>query len=137
MKMKNNKLRKSLSVAVGGSFALSLAASPLVLAAENPFGMNELSGGYMVAEGEAAPAAAAPAKAAGGKEAPANKFDYGGDGTGAYAGGKVGTGVKDPAVCGTYTEAMCGEKGGTHLKKGKAAAPAAAAPAAPAAPATP
>jgi hypothetical protein len=39
-------------------------------------------------------------------ELPAN-FTYGGDNTGAYAGGKVGTGVKDPAVCGTFSSEKC------------------------------
>ncbi|MFO1435457.1 MAG: hypothetical protein U1F34_03485 [Gammaproteobacteria bacterium] len=39
-------------------------------------------------------------------ELPAN-FTYGGDNTGAYAGGKIGTGVKDPAVCGTFSNEKC------------------------------
>lgn len=38
-------------------------------------------------------------------EVPQAPFTYGGDETGAYAGGKVGTGVKDPSVCGTVDEA--------------------------------
>jgi len=40
---------------------------------------------------------------------PAN-FTYGGDPTGAYAGGKIGTGAKDPSVCGTFSEAKCSIK---------------------------
>jgi hypothetical protein len=39
-------------------------------------------------------------------ELPAN-FTYGGDNTGAYAGGKIGTGAKDPAVCGTFANEKC------------------------------
>lgn len=39
-------------------------------------------------------------------ELPAN-FTYGGDNTAAYAGGKIGTGVKDPAVCGTFSSEKC------------------------------
>jgi hypothetical protein len=39
-------------------------------------------------------------------ELPAN-FTYGGDNTAAYAGGKMGTGVKDPAVCGTFSNEKC------------------------------
>jgi hypothetical protein len=34
-------------------------------------------------------------------------FRYGGDNTGAYAGGKIGTGAKDPAVCGTFSSDKC------------------------------
>jgi len=47
-------------------------------------------------------------------ELPAN-FTYGGDNTGAYAGGKIGTGAKDPAVCGTFA----GEKCSITYTKGK------------------
>ena len=46
-------------------------------------------------------------------------FTYGGDPTGAYAGGKIGTGAKDPAVCGTFSEAKCSikyVKGGGMMK---------------------
>ena len=41
---------KPIAVALGTTFVVSLAASPIVLAAENPFALNELSSGYMVAE---------------------------------------------------------------------------------------
>ena len=34
-------------------------------------------------------------------------FTYGGDQMGKYAGGKVATGKKDPAVCGTFSGSMC------------------------------
>ncbi|MGH8597224.1 MAG: hypothetical protein ACREXT_11255, partial [Gammaproteobacteria bacterium] len=30
-------------------------------------------------------------------------FTYGGDGMGKYSSGKIGTGAKDPAVCGTFS----------------------------------
>lgn len=39
-----------IAAALGTTFVVSLAASPIVNAAENPFTLNELSGGYMVAE---------------------------------------------------------------------------------------
>lgn len=34
-------------------------------------------------------------------------FTYGGDNMGKYSAGKLGTGVKDPAVCGTFANASC------------------------------
>ena len=39
--------KKPLALAIGTAFAASLAAAPMAGAAENPFAMNELSGGYM------------------------------------------------------------------------------------------
>ncbi|MGH8120348.1 MAG: hypothetical protein ACRESK_07015 [Gammaproteobacteria bacterium] len=41
---------KPLVAAMGATFAVSLAASPIVNAEVNPFQVNELSGGFMVAE---------------------------------------------------------------------------------------
>ncbi|MBI4006152.1 MAG: hypothetical protein HY356_05750 [Gammaproteobacteria bacterium] len=41
---------KPIVAALGTTFAVSLAASPIVNAAENPFALNELSNGYMVAD---------------------------------------------------------------------------------------
>ncbi len=38
-----------LAIALGTGFAVTLATSPLVNAAENPFAANEFSNGYMVA----------------------------------------------------------------------------------------
>ncbi len=40
-----------LAVAIGTTFAVSLAASPIVNAADNPFSATGFSNGYMVAEG--------------------------------------------------------------------------------------
>src|SRR3972149_3003430 len=39
-----------IAAALGTTFVISLAASPVVLAADNPFALNDLSSGYMVAE---------------------------------------------------------------------------------------
>ena len=39
-----------IAAAIGTTFIMSVAASPVVNATENPFGLNELSSGYMVAE---------------------------------------------------------------------------------------
>jgi hypothetical protein len=46
----------------------------------------------------------------GNKVAMPENFTYGGDNTAAYAGGKIATGVKDPAVCGTFKEESCSIK---------------------------
>jgi uncharacterized low-complexity protein len=40
---------KPLAIAMGAAFATSLAGTPVANAAENPFAMSELAGGYMVA----------------------------------------------------------------------------------------
>ena len=40
---------KPLAAAMGATFAVSLVASPIANAAANPFQMNQLSGGFMVA----------------------------------------------------------------------------------------
>jgi uncharacterized low-complexity protein len=42
----------SIAAALGTTLAVSLSASPMANAAGNPFSMNELSSGYMVAEAE-------------------------------------------------------------------------------------
>ena len=42
--------KKTLAVVLGGAFAASLAVAPVVNAAENPFAIKSLSGGYQVAE---------------------------------------------------------------------------------------
>ena len=48
----NKMTLKPIAAALGTTFVVSLAASPVTQAAENPFAMNELSSGYMtVAEG--------------------------------------------------------------------------------------
>jgi len=48
-----NTMKKSLSVALGTTFLAAMAASPVANADANPFGMQNLEGGYMqVAEGK-------------------------------------------------------------------------------------
>ena len=44
-----NKTQKSISLAIGGAFALSIAAAS-INAAENPFALKSLSSGYQVAD---------------------------------------------------------------------------------------
>ena len=43
----------------------------------------------------------------------ATGFNYGGDVMAKYAGGKLATGAKDPAVCGTFASGVCSVD---HLK---------------------
>jgi uncharacterized low-complexity protein len=48
--MSQKATKNSLAIAVGATFATSLAGSPVANAADNPFAMSDLSSGYMVAE---------------------------------------------------------------------------------------
>jgi len=46
-------MKKSLSAALGTTFIAAMAASPVVNADTNPFGMQNIEGGYMqVADGK-------------------------------------------------------------------------------------
>lgn len=47
--MNNKSNLKPIAAAIGTTFAVSLAFSPVANANENPFSLNELSGGFMVA----------------------------------------------------------------------------------------
>ena len=49
--MKKKSL-KPIATALGTTFVITLAASPIAQASENPFTLNELSSGYMVADAE-------------------------------------------------------------------------------------
>jgi uncharacterized low-complexity protein len=93
--MSDKTLSRSVSTALGMSFAVSLVASPLVLAADNPFSVTELQSSFLVAD------------AAEGK----------------CGEGKCGTGKKDAgeASAEKSAEGKCGEgKCGTDIKKDKA-----------------
>ncbi len=58
---------------------------------------------------------AAPVSAGEGRDMQGNKvmindetgFTFGGDGMAKYSGGKIATGKKDPAVCGTFAGSSC------------------------------
>jgi hypothetical protein len=96
--MKKNNL-KPMAVAIGTSVVLALSAT--AGAAENPFQMVEFGDGVSVA---------LDAVDMQGNKVKINDetgFSYGGDNQGKYASGKVGTGTKDPAVCGTFGGASC------------------------------
>ena len=50
--MSEKSFKKPLAIAMGATFAAALSASPVANADANPFGMQNLSGGYMqLAEG--------------------------------------------------------------------------------------
>ncbi len=127
--MKKKQLPGSLSIALGATFAVSIAGAGIANAEENPFALSSFEKSYQVAVDtsgavDAAVDAAKEAVADAMEDAPGRdmagnmvNYNYGGDSKGTYAGGKVGTGVKDPSVCGTFTGAVCGADGGGHLKK--------------------
>ena len=51
--MSEKSFKKPLAIAMGATFAAALSASPVASADSNPFGMQDLSGGYMqLAEGK-------------------------------------------------------------------------------------
>ena len=103
--MKKNNL-KPVAAAVGSSMVMALAAN--ANAADNPFQMVEFGEGITVA-GEAMDMQ--------GNKVSINDetgFEYGGDQKAGYAGGKLATGTKDPAVCGTFAGESCSMP---HLQK--------------------
>ena len=80
-----SNLKKSVSIAMGATFAATMAATPLANADQNPFGMQNLESGYMqLAEGKC------------GENRGANKDSE----------GKCGEGKKEAAK---IIEAKCGE----------------------------
>jgi uncharacterized low-complexity protein len=98
---------KPIAAALGTTFAVSLAMSPVLHAADNPFSMAEYQNGYMVAEGEG--------KCGEGKGEAEGKCGEGkgeaegkcGEGKG-EAEGKCGEG-KEEAAEGKCGEGKCGE----------------------------
>jgi hypothetical protein len=89
------------------AFAVAVMSVPALADSQNPFQSTLLTGGYMVAENQATDGKRVGRDMAGNEVILPDNFDYGGDNTGAYAGGKIGTGVKDPAVCGTFSSPKC------------------------------
>lgn len=102
--MKKNNL-KPVAAALGTSVVLALSAT---VNADNPFQMVEFGAGI---------ALASEAMDMQGNKVTINDetgFTYGGDGQAKYASGKLATGAKDPAVCGTFGGASCSMP---HLQK--------------------
>lgn len=96
--MKKNTLNP-VAAAIGSTVVLALSAT--AGAAENPFQMVEFGKGVAVA------AEAVDMQGNKVKIKDETGFSYGGDIKGAYAKGKIGTGTKDPAVCGTFSGSSC------------------------------
>ena len=102
---KSSCTKTPLSLAIGSAFAVSLAAAPVAKAGENPFGMTELSGGYMqlASEGKCG-----EGKCGGSKSMSEGKFGEGKcGGSKSMSEGKCGEGK-----CGgskTMSEGKCGE----------------------------
>ena len=90
----SKKTLKPVVAALGTTFVVSLAASPVVLATDNPFALNDLSSGYMVAGHDA------EGKCGENKEAE----------------GKCGD-MKDTSAEGKCGEGKCGEKRKEHEGK--------------------
>jgi hypothetical protein len=102
--MKKNNL-KPIAAALGSTIALALATPA---SADNPFQMVEFGNGTTVA---------LEATDMKGNKVMVNDetgFTYGGDNQGKYASGKIATGAKDPAVCGSFGGASCSMP---HLQK--------------------
>lgn len=96
--MKKSNL-KPVALAIGSSVVIALSGA--AAAADNPFQMVEFGTGVSVA--------AEAVDMQGNKVTIKDEtgFTYGGDGQAKYASGKLATGVKDPAVCGTFAGASC------------------------------
>ena len=103
----SNKTMKPIAIALGATFATSLAGTSIANAAENPFSMTELSSGYMVAaEGKCGEGKCGE----GMKDKAEGKCGEGkcGEGMKDAAEGKCGEGMKDAAE-GKCGEGKCGE----------------------------
>ena len=103
--MKKNNL-KPVAAALGTGVVMALATT--AHATDNPFQMVEFGPGVKVA-GDAVDMQ--------GNKVTINDetgFTYGGDQKAGYSGGKLATGKKDPAVCGTFAGSSCSMP---HLEK--------------------
>lgn len=68
-----NTKKTALTLAIGSAFAASLAAAPVAKAAENPFGMQALKSGYMLADADMTKDSKAKDGKCGGTKAQASK----------------------------------------------------------------
>ena len=106
--MSEKSFKKPLAIAMGATFAAALSASPVASADTNPFGMQNLSGGYMqLAEGKCGEGKCGGDK---GKEGKCGEGNCGGDKgmEGKCGEGKCGGDKGKEGKCG---EGKCG--GGT------------------------
>ena len=102
-----NKLNP-LTVALGTTFAISLSASPVINAADNPFAANQLTnGGYEVAEGKCGEGKCGDSKGEEGKCGEGKCGDKK-EGEGKCGEGKCGDKKAEEGKCG---EGKCGGSG--------------------------
>ena len=111
--------KTALSLALGTAFAASLAASPIVNAAESPFAMQSLDKGYMVAEaGEKAKEGKCGGEKADAMKAKEGKCGGTKDAKDAKAkDGKCGGAMEKDAAAGKMKDGKCGSK--PKMKDGK------------------
>ncbi len=102
---KQNTLRP-IAAALGTTFVVSLALSPMAGAEQNPFSMTELSGGYMVADHHEGNDTSAEGKCGEGKCGEKRKAHE----------GKCGADT-DTSAEGKCGEGKCGEKRKAHEGK--------------------
>ncbi|MGH6635475.1 MAG: hypothetical protein ACRED0_04870 [Gammaproteobacteria bacterium] len=100
--MQKKTALRPISAAIGATFVVSMATAPIANAADNPFGFNELSGGYLLAEqaaggeGKCAEGKCAEGKCSGGaKEGPGEKAAEGKCAEGKCAEGKCAGKAKE------------------------------------------
>ena len=72
--MSKKSTLKPVAAALGTTFAVSLAVSPMANAAENPFSMSELSSGYMVADAHSAEGKCGEGKCGEGKKKEGKRY---------------------------------------------------------------
>jgi len=101
--MSDKTVIKPLAIAISAAFVTTLASTTVASAAANPFAMNDLSGGYMVAENTEGKCGAGMKTMEEGKS---------GEGMKTMEEGKCGEGKK------TMEEGKCGE-GKKTMKEGK------------------
>lgn len=91
--MSNVRITKPLLL--GSALAVGLGTVS-VASAENPFSASDVGSALMLAD------AAQGVDMKGNVVKLPNNFTFGGDNMATYADGKLATGAKDPAVCGTF-----------------------------------
>jgi uncharacterized low-complexity protein len=101
-----NGKKAALSLAIGSAFAASLAVAPVANAAENPFGMQALKSGYMLAAADMDKAK--DGKCGGAKDAKAKDGKCGGAKDAKAKDGKCGGAKDTKAKDGKCGEGKCG-----------------------------
>jgi uncharacterized low-complexity protein len=90
--MSEKSTKKPLAIAIGTAFVTTLASASIANAAQNPFAMSELSGGYMVADSHAGEGKCGGMKSAGGEQKSAEEGKCGGEKKKTAEEGKCGEG---------------------------------------------